>query len=455
MEFKIPSGLIIILATFVFCAGIVNAFDGVGILSADLDKEDDGVFSFESRIANYGEGVRANLTINYQILREKDGSLVLEESQGFSFAPREVKTVDFTFDLPEGMSDDDHVFLYQVLSTNEAPLAGGTIEDESLRGDSISIYLEKGPYIKFSYELDGQNIVMESHGTMGNNIKQGSEYDLLVELGGEYMDIKDDLWVNITHLTSYGGRVVDTRMYPLEELLEDGVISNSYLAEDSGTYRIVMSLLGEDGNLYFKDEVRAVVTGEDVSIIGAENSQDVYSEGETFDLSVDLVGPADGIGTFEGGFLELDILKAGELIHETKTDLDSIGVGVEKKRFEFTVPEDLEEYRVVVRATKNGEVYDKIVLDYEELVPEEIISEDGRVYDPNAVGCFDDGICTPQEREHGGCYDCYVEDMEKKDEKVEEEGIGIIWLIALSLFVICIIALGFVLFMRENKNGEK
>lgn len=383
-----------------FCVNF--SFAAIGFLSSNINKADNQLY-IESQIVNDQDEIKANQSLIYQVVRKEDNVIMINEHKELHFAGMEVKTITDSIDI-SWLGGGNYIVNILLNNANDAPVAGLS-EYITIGGDKSNnnIIITKGPYIDINLKEKSFNI--ESFGTTGSNIPEGSNYSIKADL---ILENIIDPNIQIEIIPSYSN---DEIVYSHYDELEnyDGSINLNYSFNpdfnQSGTYRVKLTFYDGSKFLFYK-EVRMVISGESGSFVRVSNKKDTYNIGEEVVISFDLIGPADGATKVDYVDIFLDVHKNGDRIISKDLRVTDLDFKVLSKEIKFLATEKLDFYTIKLELNKDGVVFDKVILDYEPLEIEKIISTDGRVYDPNIAGCFDDNVCSRSEFDYGDCFDC-------------------------------------------------
>lgn len=392
-----------------------NVFSAVGFLSSTIsqDKFDLSSTSSEvivkSLIVNNDEEIREDLILEYELVRDIDKAIIYSDSEIFALGRMQARDFEKNINLNMDLDSGKYYLNINIKSPTQYPLAGfvHSIDIDSLNKNSL--YLMKGPYFRFPISDNGTVIFIESHGTTGSNIDMGIDFELIFNLISNLED-NSNLVALIDVYPSYSDIIQESFEYKLADI-ERGVerkFTFPMNSEKPGTYNVVLSIYSGDEVLVSKD-VRMVISGISGSIVRVSNLKDVYYPGDQVVIDADLVGPADGASILNDAVLELSIKQYGNDLYYFSNPISSLDTDVINSKFSFVTNDFLDEYLVrIVLSDGYEKIYDEVELSYEELFVDKVISEDGRIYDPTIVGCFDDNVCTDVEYSIGDCLDCYL-----------------------------------------------
>ena len=405
--------LIIISANSVYAT-----FTGVGVLNSEISSdtinlENVDTVQIDNSIVNYENYIRAELIINYKLINKEDGSEIIDENTILSLGAYEVKDMSKELKIPNTIPTGEYQIKILINGPNNIPLTGFNHDIHIDNKDTIKpLLVTKGPYLKIPLVLDsGTGTYIESYGTTGSNVLQGSTYYLNFNLKNENSNY-NDLKTIINIIPTLGDTSLETIEYKLNPYTSATQIDNYEIEMDfdkPGTYRITLSFY--NGNSFlFQKEVRLVVTGEGGSILRVKNKQDTYNIGDTISIDADLIGPADGATKLKDIYLKLILSENNKILKEITKNIPTLEFTTMRETINFTSEWNLEKYRIQLILGKDDTIYDETTINYEPIIVEKMISPEGMIYSPNAGGCFDNNICTSEERQIGNCYDCYLED---------------------------------------------
>ncbi len=420
--------IIFIFSSIIFTHSISATFTGIGILSSEISSdtinlEDIDTVQINNSIVNYDNSIHAELIINYKLINQKDGSEIINENTIISFGAYEVQDISKKLKISKTIPSGHYIINIFVNGPNNIPLAGFNHNLQIINNEMIKpLSVIKGPYLKIPLVSDSGTITyIESYGTTGSNVIQGSTYHLKFNLKNENPTY-NDLKAIINIIPTLGDKSLKTIEYELNPYSSSTQIDNYEIEMDfdtPGTYRTTLSFYNEDSFL-FQKEVRLVITGEGGSILRVKNKQDTYNIGDTISISADLVGPADGATKLKDIYLKLILSENNNIQKEIIKDIPNLEFKTMTETIDFTSEWNLEEYKIQIILGKDDTIYDEITINYEPIIVEKMITPDGRIYSPGLGGCFDDNICTTEERTINNCYDCYLEDHPKQTEDINQ-----------------------------------
>lgn len=419
----------------------------------DLNKFDN--FNFNTTIVNSESSVFADVIFKYSIASTSSYEVYFKDSQKISMAPNEVKFFKESIDI-KNIKNGQYWFNVLIYEQSGAPIAGMKylIEFEGETNENM-INILKGPYL-IGLDSNG-NQVQKSFGSLGNNMPQNSSKYLVLELENKNLE---DIDILVELFNTYS---IENKVYEIENKAKfnQSEIEKKILIDYNipGTY-VVRSSFFKDNMFLFSKDIRLVIAGISGSIVNVENEKDVYSIGENIKLSGVLIGPADGVTKLENVDLELLIYQDNNLVLNKNKQIDSLGFQSLNFVFNEKLNQNLEKYKVIINLKKDEQILDNIELNYEKLEAE-FEYKDGVIFEKDFVGCFDDNICSKEEREIGDCYDCYLEDN-KKDEVILENSSNINLndgyqnknLIIIIVWIIVLIIIGISLFLWWRKKDE-
>ena len=415
--------ILLLFSSMILTNSASAAFTGIGILNSEIDSdtidlENTDTVQIDNSIVNYDNYIHAELIINYKLISQKDGSEMISESTILSFGAYEVKDMSKELKIPDTIQTGEYIINILVNGPNNIPLAGFNHKIQIDNKDIIKpLSVIKGPYLKIPFVSDSGTITyIESYGTTGSNVLQGSTYYLKFNLKNENSNY-NDLKAIINIIPTLGDSSLKTIEYELNPYasatqIDDYEVEMTF--DTPGTYRVTLSFYNGDSFL-FQKEVRLVITGEGGSILRVRNKQDTYNIGDTISIDADLVGPADGATKLKDVYLKLILSEDNRIIKVIIKDIPALEFKTMTETIDFTSEWDLERYRIQMILGKDDAIYDEITINYEPIIVEKMITPDGRIYSPGLGGCFDDNICTTEERQSGNCYDCYLEDNPRSE----------------------------------------
>lgn len=388
----------------------------IAFLSSDLDRDAvaaGGKINVEFTVTNRGKNVVSNITVNFKIIREIDGGIISSESEGTALAEREVKDLEKELSIPQSAISGEYIVLIDLCSASGIPLASTyhnlVVEGESEKGVVFGV---EGVFLTIPITTHKdenliRKIYIDSYGTEGHNIPRNEPFYIkfnLRNLGAAASKLNADISIVSTYSPDL---VVGSFQKDLETINSggDGAYSFETQIDRPGTYRVVVDLYSNNEKIVQK-ECRAVIVGEGGSIIAVENAQDTYEQGEQVEITVDVVGRADGISDVNNASLEMNLIKDGKNIKTLTHEIEELPFNPLNLHFKFEAPEDLVNYVVCLKLGKGDKIFDSVNVSYEPLEPEKILTDDGRIMPLNKPGCFDDGVCTLPEYEYGNCLDC-------------------------------------------------
>ncbi len=287
---------------------------------------------------------------------------------------------------------------------------------------------------------------VESYGSRGETIPKGSEYYLVATIKSTDTQTEKKIDYDARIVDTYNEEVIDHKR---GEITEGAELRVPFIGNKPGTYNAELSILSPEGFFCGKQVVRAVVGGLSGKITGIENSQDVYKKGENGRIVVHVVGPADGMSVIPEAEVRLKVINYGKVVVTESQKIKDLGMKVRDAVFQFRAPEDLETYTVEVELYGNGELLDKDDVFYRKVVPQIVLTDDGRVRDMTNP-CFDDGICEETEIGHG-CLDCISAAPQPAEESLKEKSKAKLIIMFFSMCAAIIIAMLLVIIKLRRK----
>jgi hypothetical protein len=352
--------------------------------------------------------------LEYELVRDIDKAIIFSEVKHFALGQREAKEFEKNIELNTDLITGKYYLNVNIKSPTQYPLSG-FVHDINIVSSSVeAVYLMKGPYFKFPIDNNGTLVLIESYGTTGSNIDMNADFDLIFNLQSDLTD-NSNLIAVVDVYPSYSDVIDSSFEYDLYDVNKniEKIFSFPMNYNKSGTYNVVLSIYSGTELLVSKD-VRMVISGISGSIVRVSNIKDVYYPNEEVIIEADLVGPADGANILKDAKLDLFLSQYGEQLFYFSNSLDDLDFDVITSRFAFGTQDLLDAYLVrIVLRDDSGFIYDEVELSYEELALEKVISEDGRIYDPNVDACFDDNVCNNIEYSLGDCSDCYLKEFDE------------------------------------------
>ena len=408
--------------SIIFTNPVFATFTGIGILSSEISSDTINLevidtIQINNSIVNYDNSIHAELIINYKLINQKDGSEIINENTIISFGAYEIQDLSKELKIPNTVPSGNYLINIFVNGPNNIPLAGFNHNLQIINSETIkTISMIKGPYLKIPLVSDSGAIsYIESYGATGSNVHQGTTYYLKFNLKNENNNY-NNLKTIINIIPTLGDTSLKTIEYELKPYTSTTQIDNYEIEMDfdtPGTYRTTLAFYNKDLFL-FQKEVRLVITGEGGSILRIKNKQDTYNIGDTISISADLVGPADGATKLKNIYLKLILSENNKILKEIIKEIPALEFKTITETIDFTSEWNLDEYKIQIILGKDDKIYDETTINYEPIIVEKMIMSDGRIYSPGLGGCFDDNICTTEERTINNCYDCYLEDHPKK-----------------------------------------
>jgi hypothetical protein len=422
-------------------------------ISTDHNNYDSGSSVLtETTIMNKDLVQHQGLYLSLDIIRKADGATVVSKAGDVALAAREVKLVSDSIELPLWLMPGTYMVVYSLYSASGIPVASISREISVSSPFTISkaaVFGPSGVYLKvpYTYQLSeniSRKIIKTIHGTVGETIPLSSPIEIEYLLSNKG-SLPLTLEAEVAVISTYTQEVIQTSNYNLGVLLsgESKTYSHNLNPDAPGTYRVVVSIYSNKEFLCRK-EVRAVLSGEGGKILGLDKDKDFYSKGERVRLVFNLVGPADK-SAVEGAMLEISVFSEGASGQYSKEGI-SLGVNPSEEKIEFSAPFDLKNYEILAELKKGGTVFDSVSYKYSLLEPVAILSDDGRIQDLSVAGCFDDGICTEEERALGDCLDCMPLKKSSAIQQIDRD--RSMAYIAFGIFVIAIICVAILVIKR-------
>jgi len=423
MFFKIPiPKFLLILSTFLMM--ISFSFSNVMLTGSDnvvITELGEGSINVEtdSQLINREENVKSNLNLVYEIRRVNDLSLFYKSERNISLDIFEVELIKDSFQV-NSLSNGEYNLDIKVTSASGAPLTFVQKKFEVTQSDDTLIYFSTLPYLQIFYEFaDGRTRYEHSFSNTGKPIEPNSDFFVKFDIENEKSS-QEEVTIHYRTRHSYD-KSNNYDLLKSENVILNASSLNAFRVplrmEDAGTYDLFVEI-EQDGNLISKREVRVVIGGADGTIMDVFNLNDVHQESDIANVEVQIVGPADGISRVIDSTLEMDVIVDGQVVVEQEKQIEDLSFSPTYHNFVFTAPVDLMSYKIHIILRKDDEIYDEIILDYEELNPDLVISNNGKIYNPNARMCLDDGMCSEIEKTLGNCMDC---DIRVKEEDESEQ----------------------------------
>lgn len=414
-----------LFALVLFFVSFNVSFAGIAFMGIDIGDKTEFANSEEldlkSYIVNRDNDVKADMVLNVELKRIDDVSLFYKESFDFSFAPNEAKLFEHKIDL-SSVPAGEYFLILDLKSPASTPIA--SLREEIVVGDlseANSVIFSSLPYLKIKYlQKDGIVKTEYSYGGTGKPIVPESDFEVRFGLdSNEGQDVDVKFFLKDTYSQDEQEEVFSESVS-----LNSGVTNFSYdlAVEKSGTYELFVKVFDKNGIVLANKDIRVVIMGGDLNIVDVRNKQDIYRQGEKMELEVSYVGPADAMSVVRDSVLDVEVLVDGNVVNSDSFTIVEAPFSLTKQVFTFNVSSALEYYKVRVVISKDGKIFDELILDYEPLNPQLIISSDGRIYDPSVLACFDDGVCSNTEKTIGNCLDCY--NLDKEENLVNEDNLN-------------------------------
>jgi len=405
----------------IFFLGI-NAGDGPHSAGSNL--------TVETTIINKGSNPQANLTVYYKLSRRNDSALIFSEPDSLDLGSKEARVIKKVLSIPSMVIPGSYDISIEVVSASGTPVSsifqGITLGTTGSLAKGV-LFREGEFYLEVPVTQTIADGITETktkymYGFVGDTIPKGnpiSAHFSLSNPGNSGLNLSARLEV----LPSYGKTNLNIEPQIIEEELgymdagTNKTSSINFSIGKPGTYSVLLAIYSKDSFLCQK-EIRAVVSGEDGTILNVKNSMDTYLEGENVRIEVSFVGPADK-SMVESAYIQLNIKSGGREIKSLRNGPLLLSTQPGLTEFRFSAPEELKEYDLEIVLGKGSDVFDSVVQSYRPMEPNLTITGDGRIISSNGQGCFDDGVCMENESKLGDCLDC--QPMNKTAERQESE----------------------------------
>jgi hypothetical protein len=445
---RIPILLLLLLSSSSVC------FASSGIFFSGISTDAESYISgsevrVETTLMNREQSSNVNMTVRYKILRETDAAIILSDSDQLSMAASEVRLLNKTLTLPKKSLSGAYLVSVEAIGSSGTPFSS-TIQEISINGSSEgALFSEKGVYLKVSStealaEGVTRTITKYIYGSVGDTITRGNPISAQFTLRNQGQLAISNISARMKAIPSYEQSAYAEKQSLLEVPLgslapgEKKEYSIDLSINKPGTYAVILSIYSGEDFLGSK-EVRAVISGEDGTILNIKNTKDTYTAGEDFHCTVSYVGPADK-SVVEGAYIQLTVLSQGNAIRTLRKDGIRLSTEPASSDFSFIVSQELKKYDLEIELGKGDEVFDKAISTYEYLQPNSTVTSDGRTL-PKGEGCFDDNLCTVDESKIGDCIDCAP--LKKTIEQTDSEANA--WLIGAAVIIILIILVLFIM----------
>lgn len=404
-----------------------------------MDMETDTVtagedLGIEANLANLAEEPYTDIRVTASLIRESDRTRMTQATLGddIDLGPRELHALETDLSVPADTPQGNYSLLLQAYTPAGIPMTFLS-EDLTIQNpDSVTSvsFGDQGVYIVSPTIVVGDNIAsrysLPSFGSQGENVLPDTSFNITFSLtndGSQTVDPVASARIVPTYATD-GEPVRDIeqdlgRLGPGES--DEYTITTS--VEEAGTYVIEVDV--RDGQTSLgENEVRLVISGDGGNIIDMQNAQDTYDQGDRMTVDTEVVGPADGSTVVEDAYLRLEVRKDGQTVTQEEKTIEELPFNPEQASFNLTADEELDEYTLRLVLGKGETVFDTYEAQYQPIEVERKLTSSGQV---DAAGqCLDDGVCTQEEYEIGGCYDCMgVEEPPGEDDETTEPSDGL------------------------------
>lgn len=416
--------------------------------------------TFETTIINSDQSPQTNLTLYCKLLRVSDGAVIYSVPEVLDLGSKEVLPLKRTIVIPSEALSGNYEISIGIVSSSGTPLSSisqevliNSSKPEGILFSQGGFYL-KVPITKSIAEGVTQTDVEYMYGLVGDTIPQGNPISAQVSLsnaGSSDQNLSAKLEIIPSYRKPSLNNSSDIIGQPLGILRpgENKSYSIDFSISQPGTYSVILAIYS-GGTFMAQKEIRAVVGGEDGTILDVENYKATYSAGDDVAVDVSFVGPADK-STVKDAYVQLEVLSAGRTLGILRKDNVSLSPQPGLEQFRLKAQEDLENYDIAVTLGKGDTVFDKSLQSYKPMEPNITVTEDGRFFPKNESGCFDDSVCTQEEQSIGNCLDCTP--IKKTAERVEAERYDLYTILAFAILGI-IILLFIVLMLRSKPKNE-
>lgn len=424
-------------------------------ISTDKDSYSQGsILSIQTTIMNRDQSPNVNLTVHWKLVRNSDGALVSIDSDQLSLAASEVQTINKTLAIPDKILSGNYTALVEAISSSGAPISSVYAEvsidsgmEEGVLFGREGIYL-KVPVTRTIAEGITQTNTKYIYGFTGDTIPRGNPIFAefrLTNPGGSDLILSSKLKAVASYRQIYSTQnqtSIESQLGVLKPG-ETKSYSIGFSIDKPGTYSVIVSIYSGDDFLAQK-EVRAVISGEDGTILSVKNGKDTYESGETFGCRVSYVGPADK-SVVDGAYLQVRVLSDGKVVNTIRKESIQLSTQEMSADFSFKVPYSLMNYDVETELGKGDVIFDKVTNNYEPMNPDTTLTDDGRIL-PKGEGCFDDGVCTDAESKIGDCLDCVPMGQSVQKQEFEQY----YWPVGIIVTILVIIIL--LLYMARSRK---
>ncbi len=326
------------------------------------------------------------------------GEVIMESSAGkFDLAPFQVTAMKSSIKLPSSLKPGSYKVLGYVATAANiyAAFASENIE--------VTNDMDKYPAAQLS------NIEIHYNNDVGFNlegllpVEAGDDFDVKFSVKNTG-DLDLDLKVTVTAEKTFEGDRVFTKTETVSvDKNEEKDMTFEVTLPDSGGHKLFVTV--EYGDFILaRSEARVNVLGVAGSINTVNNAEDVYYEGDPVSISVTVVGPADHVTIVDQAELQLQIKKGSDILYEDSKSISDLKGSPQTIKFDFSAPENIDEYKLKLKLVSDGTVLDTYEADYYRLPTPQCVFVDGRL---KCIGsCFDDDVCERQEYYLGICHDC-------------------------------------------------
>lgn len=444
---KILSFLLFILLFPCACLAYKQEVLLSGFWTNNLSYDSGSVISIKTTLVNVENYPHSNLSVLYELSRAADGALVYSDSGYVDLGSREVKPVTKAIQVPQKILSGEYILSAKVLGPSGVPISAISSELSIRSLSEQGVIFEKGGFYlsvpvtqRLSEEVT-QTYFKTMYGLIGEAIESGTTLSVHFSIrnkGSSLLPVSARVYLIPSYRSgnmSVFGTMADLQK-DLGEIMPENAKSGSFEVKltEPGTYSLILVLYSGEDVLSWK-EVRAVVSGESGKILEIRNSKDVYRQNEEVKLDVLLVGPADK-SQVEGAYLEAGFYSSGQLVKSLRKDNIALNTDPGLVSFSFRAPQALEYYDVRLRLGRQEKIFDEVNLSYHPMEIGTVLAPDGRFMPVNISGCYDDGICTENEKGFGNCLDCVP--IEKTKKQVEGDVYSFYLKIALLILIIAL-----------------
>lgn len=389
----------IVLLLVLFIINTVAASD-IGLYSLKLNNEKYGAGDTVQITADiYSNSAEPLMQNRVVFALEKSNRAVMQiSSLNFDLAPSEVKRISESLVLPSYLAPGDYKLVARLYNAADK-LAGALIEELEISNPGSFKEVELSA-VTFSYGG------LEDYGQSGLlNVPENEPFNVNFALKNVGSSALDNIEAELKFVKTFDKLDVAKTINQVVNLNknEQKELSFDVALPAPGGYTLYVAVK-HNGELLAMSENRVTVSGFSGSIQHVKNLKDIYNKNDLVRVTASVVGSADSTTIINDAQLDLAIYKKNNLVYSEIKTISVLMPEGKEIMFEFTAPEELDDYVLRLDLKKDSRLLDTFIAAYYELPSPECIFVFGKLKCDDA--CFDDNVCERFEYYLGNCFDC-------------------------------------------------